>query len=73
MTVKKVSHMATTYKNKNVIILIVTPYTMSTNFLKLICFCIIFFFIGLTGHNLFNTLNSYQLERINSINAILED
>ena len=73
MTVKKVSHIHATYKNKNVIILIVTPYTMSTNFLKLICFCTIFFFIGLTGHNLFNTLNSYQLERINSINAILED
>ena len=46
---------------------------MSTNFLKLICFSTIFFFIGLTCYNLFNTLNSYQLERINSINAILED
>tara|TARA_R100000329_G_scaffold116792_1_gene96128 strand:- start:1282 stop:1422 length:141 start_codon:yes stop_codon:yes gene_type:complete len=46
---------------------------MSTNFLKLACFSIIFFFIGLTGNEIFNTLNSYQLERINTINAILED
>ena len=73
MPIKLVSHYVATYKNKNVIILTVTLYFMSTNFLKLACFCIIFFFIGLTGHSIFNTLNSYQLERINTINAILED
>ena len=46
---------------------------MSTNFLKRACFSTIFFFIGLTGNEIFNTLNSYQLDRINTINAILED
>ena len=44
-----------------------------TNLIKLACFAVIFGFIATTGLNIFNTLNSYQLERINTINTILED
>ena len=41
--------------------------------LKAVCYAVLITFIITTGLNIFNTLNSYQLERINTINAILED
>jgi hypothetical protein len=46
---------------------------MSTNFLKLACFTVIFGLIASTGLNIFNTLNTYQLERIEAINTVLQD
>ncbi len=43
------------------------------NTIKAVCYGVLITFIITTGLNIFNTLNSYQLERINAINTILED
>ena len=49
-------------------------YTLfMTNLIKLACFTVIFGLIAYTGLNIFNTLNTYQLERIEAINTILQD
>ena len=44
-----------------------------SNLIKLACFSVIFGLIAHTGLNIFNTLNSYQLERIEAINTVLQD
>lgn len=44
-----------------------------SNLIKLACFTVIFGLIATTGLNIFNTLNSYQLERIEAVNTILQD
>lgn len=49
-------------------------YTLNmTNLIKLACFTVIFGLIASTGLNIFNTLNTYQLERIEAINTVLQD
>ena len=53
---------------------IINSYTLlMTNLIKLACFTVIFGLIASTGLNIFNTLNTYQLERIEAINTVLQD
>ena len=42
------------------------------NTLKVLCYAVLITFIITTGLNIFNTLNSFQLDRIEQINKALK-